>query len=78
MLLDAWTGERGLALLAETGTTMFIAAPTFINDLVAAAGGEPQQLPALRVLAGTGTATPKRLITEVPRLFGVPLRASWG
>jgi cyclohexanecarboxylate-CoA ligase len=78
VLLDVWSGERGLALLAETNTTIFIAAPPFFYDVIAAAADQPCQLPALRLAASGATTIPRPLVSEVQRVFGVPLRATWG
>ena len=78
VMLDSWSGERGAAILAETGTTIMLAAPTFIQDVIAARDGEPQRLPALRTLICAGTTIPQPLVSQVPRVFGVPLQAGWG
>jgi cyclohexanecarboxylate-CoA ligase len=78
VLLDSWSGERGAAILTETGTTIMIAAPTFIQDVIAARDGEPQRLPALHALVCTGTTIPRPLVSQARRVFGVPLQAGWG
>jgi cyclohexanecarboxylate-CoA ligase len=78
VLLDSWSGDRGLALLAETGTTIFMAAPVFYDDMIAAAGGERQDLPALRMPLTGVTKVPRRLVPEAHRVLGAPLRAAWG
>ncbi|WP_433293471.1 AMP-binding protein [Pseudonocardia sp. CA-142604] len=78
VLLDSWSGERGLAVLAEAGVTQVLAAPSFVYDLIAATGGQRQVLPALRMLASGATSIPRQLVSEVPSVFGLPLRAAWG
>jgi cyclohexanecarboxylate-CoA ligase len=78
VVLDSWSGERGAALLAETGASIMLAAPTFIQDLIAARDGAPQHLPALRMLGCGATSIPRPLVQQVPRVFGVPLQAAWG
>ncbi|MCH6170024.1 AMP-binding protein [Pseudonocardia alaniniphila] len=78
VLLDAWSGETGLAVLAESGATQFTATPLHFFDLVAAAGTGALALPALRVLFAAGTTIPKQLVTEVRDALGVPLRAEYG
>ncbi|GAA3105131.1 cyclohexanecarboxylate-CoA ligase [Pseudonocardia yunnanensis] len=78
VLLDSWSGERAAAVLDETGTTIMYAGPTFFQDLIAARNDRPQHLPAIRTLVCAGTAIPRPLVSEVPRAFGVPLRAGWG
>jgi cyclohexanecarboxylate-CoA ligase len=55
-----------------------LAAPTFIQDVIAARDGEPQRLPALHALVCSGTTIPRPLVSQVPRVFGVPLQAGWG
>jgi cyclohexanecarboxylate-CoA ligase len=77
VLLDAWSGENGLALLAETGATVFLAAPTFVDDMITAAGGKPQQLGALRTVLCGASAVPSRLVREARGVFGIPLGAAW-
>ncbi|WP_433299307.1 AMP-binding protein [Pseudonocardia sp. CA-142604] len=78
VLLDAWSGEAGLAVLAESSTTQFTATPVHFFDLVAAAGAGAPALPALRVVIAAGTTIPKQLVTEVRDALGVPLRAAYG
>jgi cyclohexanecarboxylate-CoA ligase len=78
VLLDSWSGERGLTVLAETGTTIFMAAPAFYHDLIAAAGGQRQDLPALRMPLTGVTTVPRQLVPEAQHVLGVPLRAAWG
>ncbi|MBO0872529.1 MAG: AMP-binding protein [Pseudonocardia sp.] len=78
VLLDSWSGERGLTLLAETDTTIFMAAPAFYYDLIAAAGGERQDLRALRMPLTGVTTVPRQLVPEAHHVLGVPLRAAWG
>ncbi|MFD1519122.1 AMP-binding protein [Pseudonocardia yunnanensis] len=77
VLLDAWSGENGLALLAETGATVFLAAPPFVDDMITAARGRPQQLRALRTVLCGATAVPSRLVREVRCVFGIPLGPAW-
>jgi cyclohexanecarboxylate-CoA ligase len=78
VLLDSWSGERGAAILAETGTTIMLSAPTFIQDVIATSDGTPQRLPALHTLVCSGTTIPRPLVSQVPRVFGVRLQAGWG
>ena len=49
-----------------------------VYDLIAATGGKRQVLPALRMLACGATTVPRQLVSEVPSVFGLPLRAAWG
>jgi len=78
VVLDSWSGERGATLLAESRITIMLAAPTFIQDVIAARDGQPQHLPALRTLSCAGTAVPRPLVADVPWVFGVPVQAAWG
>jgi cyclohexanecarboxylate-CoA ligase len=78
VLLDSWSGERGLAVLAASATTWFLAAPSFVYDVIAAAGGARAALPALRGVGSGATTVPKPLVAQVADVFGVPLRTSWG
>ncbi|WP_433281467.1 AMP-binding protein [Pseudonocardia xinjiangensis] len=78
VLLDAWSGERGLQVLADSGTTHLMGAPSFVYDVIAATGGERPVLPALRMVACGATTVPTPLVAEVSEMFGVTLRAGWG
>jgi cyclohexanecarboxylate-CoA ligase len=80
VLLDSWSGPRGLEVMAESGTTqLVIAAPVYINDLIAAIGERkgPQVLPALRTVATGATTIPAPLAAAVATTFGRPLQTSW-
>ncbi|NMO54029.1 AMP-binding protein [Actinoplanes sp. TBRC 11911] len=75
VILDRWTGEAGVRLLRETGTTVMFAAPTFLHDILARS---PGPLPALRLLVTGATTIPQRLVREMPAALGLPLRTLWG
>jgi cyclohexanecarboxylate-CoA ligase len=77
-LLDAWSGERGMHALAESGATSFSGAPTFVYDMIAATGGAPPRLPALRVMTCSATTIPKTLVSQVSDVFGARLLSGWG
>jgi cyclohexanecarboxylate-CoA ligase len=80
VLLDSWSGPRGLEVMAESATTQLtIAAPVYINDLIAALGKRkgPQVLPALRAVATGATTIPAPLAAAVAKTFGRPLQTSW-
>jgi cyclohexanecarboxylate-CoA ligase len=78
VLLDAWSGRRGLRVLADSGTTAFVAAPAFVYDMIAAAGGKPPTLPALRTVGCVGTTIPRPLVPQVSAVFGARLMSGWG
>ena len=80
VLLDSWSGARGLEVMAESATTrLVIAAPVYINDLIAAIGDQngQQVLPALRTVATGATSIPAPLAAAVVKAFGTPLQTSW-
>jgi cyclohexanecarboxylate-CoA ligase len=78
VLLDAWSGEQGLQVLADSGTTDFVAAPSFVYDMIAATGGKPPHLPALKTVRCVGTTVPTQLVSQVPDVFGARLLSGWG
>ncbi|MFG1932179.1 AMP-binding protein [Mycobacterium sp. NPDC048908] len=78
VLLDEWSGQRGLQVLADSGTTGMVAAPSFVYDMLAAARRKPTPLPTLRTVRCVGTTIPKPLITAVPATFGARLLSGWG
>ncbi len=78
VLLDAWSGRRGLQVLADSATTGLVAAPSFVYDMLAVTDGKPTQLPALRTVRCVGTTIPKPLVAAVPDTFGVLLQSGWG
>jgi cyclohexanecarboxylate-CoA ligase len=80
VLLDSWSGVRGLEVMAESAATrLVIAAPVYINELIAAIGGQNgrQVLPALRTVATGATSIPAPLAAAVLQAFGTPLQTSW-
>jgi cyclohexanecarboxylate-CoA ligase len=78
VLLDAWSGEQGLQVLADSGTTDVVAAPSFVCDMIAATGGKPPHLPALRTVRCVGTTVPKQLVSQVSDDFGARVLSGWG
>jgi cyclohexanecarboxylate-CoA ligase len=78
VLLDAWSGQRGLQVLADSAATGLVAAPIFVYDMLAAAEGLPAHLPALRTVRCVGTTIPTPLIAAVPATFGALLLSGWG
>ncbi|GAA3041405.1 cyclohexanecarboxylate-CoA ligase [Pseudonocardia yunnanensis] len=78
VLLDTWSGERGLQVLADSGTTAFVAAPSFVHDMIAAIQGEAPHLPALRTVRCVGAPVPKQLVSQVSDVFGAHLLVGWG
>ncbi|MFG1932159.1 AMP-binding protein [Mycobacterium sp. NPDC048908] len=80
VLLDSWSGPRGLEVMAESATTrLAVVAPVFINDLIAALGERTgsQVLPALRTVATGATTIPAPLAAAVTNTFGLPLQTTW-
>ena len=77
VLLDSWSGEPGLQVPTESGTTAFVAAPSLVYDMIAATHGEAPYLPALRTVRCVGTTVPKRLASEVSAVFGARLLIRW-
>ena len=78
VLLDTWSGEQGLQVLVDSGTTHFVAAPSFVYDMIAATRGKPPHLPALRTVRCVGTTVPKQLVSQVSDVFGARLLSGWG
>ncbi|GAA1231152.1 cyclohexanecarboxylate-CoA ligase [Pseudonocardia alaniniphila] len=78
VLLDSWSGERGLAVLADSASTHLLGAPSFVYDVIAATGGARPDLPALRAVGCGSTSVPKPLVAEVADVLGVKLRTGWG
>jgi len=76
--LDSWSGEAGLAVLEQARVAIMMAAPSYYDQLVAAAVERPTLLPSLRVLAATSTTIPSRVVKNVMETFGLGLRAGWG
>src|SRR5262249_23572797 len=49
VLLDSWSGERGLQVMVESRTTRLVSAPVFINDALTAIE-DPVRVPPLRAV----------------------------
>jgi cyclohexanecarboxylate-CoA ligase len=78
VLLDTWSGAAGLAALEQAQVAVVMAAPSYHDQLVAAASERPTRLPSLRVMAATGTKIPSRVVKSVIETFGIGLRSEWG
>lgn len=78
VLLDSWSGAAGLDVLERARVAVMMAAPSYYDDLVAAARERPVSLPMLRTLAATGTKIPSRVVKDVTSTFGPGLRSEWG
>ncbi|WP_433559096.1 AMP-binding protein [Pseudonocardia xinjiangensis] len=78
VLLDDWSGGLGLRVLAGSGTTDLVAGPSFVHDVIAATGGKPACLPALRTVRCVGTTVPKQLVPQVSGVLGARLLSGWG
>jgi cyclohexanecarboxylate-CoA ligase len=78
VLLDTWSGAAGLAVLQQAQVAVMMAAPSYYDQLVAAASERPTTLPSLRVMAATGTKIPSRVVKSVIETFGLGLRSEWG
>jgi cyclohexanecarboxylate-CoA ligase len=78
VVLDAWSGEQGLQVLTDSGTTDFVGGPRFVYDTIAATGGKTIHLPALRTVRCFGTPVPEQLVSRVSDVFGARLLSGWG
>ncbi|OBF26479.1 hypothetical protein A5724_31440 [Mycobacterium sp. ACS1612] len=78
VLLDEWSGRRGVEVLADSATTGVVAAPNFVSDVLMAIRENPRPLPALRTVRCVGASIPKPLITAVPSALGARLLSGWG
>lgn len=79
VLLDSWSGARGLEVMAQSGATRLMAAPVFIHDLITAAGDRksPEVLPPLRTVLACATTVPAPLVADVAKAFDRPLQTCW-
>ena len=78
VLLDAWSGERGLRVLADSGATAFVAAPTLRLRHDRGHRGEAAGLPALRSVRCVGTTVPKQLVSQVSERVRGAFAGGWG
>jgi cyclohexanecarboxylate-CoA ligase len=79
VLLDSWSGSAGLEVIERAQVSVMMAAPSYYGELVAASAVQRRApLPALRVMAATGTTIPSRVVRDVMTTFGVGLRSEWG
>jgi cyclohexanecarboxylate-CoA ligase len=79
VLLDSWSGSAGMEIIERAQVSVMMAAPSYYGQLVAASAVERRtRLPALRVMAATGTKIPSRVVRDVIATFGLGLRSEWG
>jgi cyclohexanecarboxylate-CoA ligase len=78
IMRDEWEPAQVLTLLSETEVTVFAGAPVFLTELLSVTGQQRYVPSHLRLIFTGATTVPRRLITETPRTFGVPLRTLWG
>ncbi|OBF59295.1 hypothetical protein A5787_21660 [Mycobacterium sp. 852002-50816_SCH5313054-b] len=79
VLLDSWSGARGLQVMVESRTSRMMAAPVFIYDLLTAIRERtgPNDLPPLRTMLTGATTVPAPLVADVQKVFGTPLQTLW-
>lgn len=79
VLLDSWSGSAGLEVIDAAHVSVMMAAPTYFSQLVAVSAAQHRRpLPALRVMAATGTTIPSQVVRDVIATFGLGLRSEWG
>lgn len=69
VLMDQWDATAGLALMRARGVTHMAGATPFLEQLLAAAKAEDEQLPALKLFVCGGAGVPPRLIEEAAGQF---------
>lgn len=75
---DIWDPAVALDLIAEYGCTWTMAAPTFVADLCAAAGGRTASASSLTRISSAGAPIPPSLVARVHEQLGARLLAVWG
>ncbi|WP_264991692.1 AMP-binding protein, partial [Mycobacterium montefiorense] len=79
VLLESWSGSAALEVIEQAQVSVMMAAPNYYSDLVAASVEHRRtSLPALRVMAATGTTIPSRVVRDVITTYGIGLRSEWG
>lgn len=75
---DVFDADGLLDLMEQADVTRLLSTPPRMTALLEAQRQRPRRFPSLRTVSLGGTAVPPRLATEVPEVFGVPLRSVWG
>jgi cyclohexanecarboxylate-CoA ligase len=83
VLLDSWSGATALEAMTASGATRLMAAPVYLNDLIAAIGERKSpEVPAaprtaLRTVLACATTVPAPLAVAAAEAFGRPLQTCW-
>ncbi|MFD7065465.1 AMP-binding protein [Streptomyces sp. NPDC059906] len=78
VMTDVWDPAGALEWMDRTRTTLLLAAPVFVSQLLAAAAPGASAPSALRIVYCGGAPVPVRLTADVRTVLGVPLRTGWG
>lgn len=78
VLMDGWSGERAVELIAREGCTVMWGATTFYNDLVDAPNLADHDLSRFRLLCTAGAPIPRALVTRVGERIGGRLVTAYG
>jgi cyclohexanecarboxylate-CoA ligase len=79
VLLDSWSGLRGLEVMADSATTSVLAAPVYLHEMITAMADpqSPAVYPNLRTIWTGATTVPVPLVAAVEKEFGTPLQSCW-
>src|SRR5690606_22340486 len=78
VLMDGWTADRAIELIAGEGCTVMWGAATFYDDLVNAPNRAAHDLTRFRLLCTAGAPIPRGLVTRVAERIGGQLVTAYG
>jgi cyclohexanecarboxylate-CoA ligase len=78
VLLDIWNPKTAADLIMREGATFSVAAPTFLNDLLAVHESGEAQVSSLKTFLLAGAPVPRILVERSANKLGIRIASAWG
>lgn len=78
VLLDVWSPETAVGLIAQEKATFSVAAPTFLTDILAVHEKGNAKVSSLRTFLLAGAPVPRVLVEQAAEKLGVRIASAWG
>jgi cyclohexanecarboxylate-CoA ligase len=78
VFLDRWDAGAAVEAIRREGVTAMLAAPTFLQDLIAVEGTSGESLPSLRLISIPGSPIPRPLVARAREQLDCFICPGWG